>query len=169
MLALLKVLEFSISCGTFSPPRSYDKSIIPLSIYPHISYVIVAWGSAYKTHVNKLLTSKTKSFCKSRFFKVLYGENTLSTLPLLNLPDFLTINIVYQFNALKFIHDWHKQSLPSIFNNSFHYAKMSTHTIRGMLPKTISTSLDLEPTWESRQLVIWQQISGKIFPSSSKN
>ena len=23
-------------------------------IYPHISYAIVAWGSAYKTHVNKL-------------------------------------------------------------------------------------------------------------------
>ena len=131
MLALLKVLEFSISCGTFSPPRSYDKSIIPLFIYPHISYVIVAWGSAYKTHVNKLLTSKTKSFCKSRFFEVLYGENTLSTLPLLNLPDFLTINNVYQFNALKFIHDWHKQSLPSIFNNSFHYAKnVHSHNTR---------------------------------------
>ena len=47
--------------------------------------------------------------------------------------------------------------------------KMSTHTIRGMLPKTISTSLDLEPTWESRQLVLWQQISGRIFLPTSKN
>ena len=27
------------------------------------------------------------------------------------------------FKALKFIHNWRKQSLPSILNNSFHYAK----------------------------------------------
>ena len=39
-------------------------------IYPHISYAIVAWGSAYKTHVNKLQV-KQNHFARVVFFK--YG------------------------------------------------------------------------------------------------
>ena len=64
-----------------------------------------AWGSAYKTHVNKLQV-KQNHFARVVFFMYLiYGENTPSALPLLNLLAFLTINNVYQFKALKFIHD----------------------------------------------------------------
>ena len=33
---------------------TYLRQIYHTLIYPHISYAIVAWGSAYKTHVNKL-------------------------------------------------------------------------------------------------------------------
>lgn len=91
-------------------------------IYPHISYAIVAWGSAYKTNINQLQV-KQNHLARVIFFEVLYGKNTPSALPLLNLLDLLTVNNVYQFQALKFIHNWHKQNLPPIFNNSFHYAK----------------------------------------------
>ena len=59
-------------------------------IYPHISHAIVAWGSAYKAHVNKLQV-KQNHFARVVFFEVLYGENTPSALPLLNLLDLLTI------------------------------------------------------------------------------
>ena len=45
VLALLTVLEFSISCGTFSPPRSYDKSIIVLSI--HTSSMLSLLGGVH--------------------------------------------------------------------------------------------------------------------------
>ena len=83
-------------------------------IYPHISYAIVAWGSAYKTHINKLQV-KHNHLAKAVFFQVLYCRNTLSTLYLLNFLDFPTVNNVYQFKVLKFIQDWHKQIFPPIF------------------------------------------------------
>ena len=105
----------------FLTPRQL-RQIYHTLIYPHVSYAIVAWGSAYKTHINKLQV-KQNHFARVVFFEVLYGENTASALPLLNLLDLLTVKNIYQFKALKFIHDWHKQILPSIFNDFFHYAK----------------------------------------------
>ena len=119
-------------------------------IYPHI-YAIIAWGSAYKTHINKQQV-KQNHLARVVFFEVLYGENTPSTLLLLNLLDVLTVNNVYQFKALKFIYNWHKQILNSIYINLttlFFMLKMSSHTIRDLLPKTIYITLDLEPTWEA--------------------
>ena len=51
-------------------------------------------------------------------------RKTLGTKDCICLSVFLlTVNNVYQFKALKFIHDWYKQILPPIFNNSFRYAK----------------------------------------------
>ena len=119
-------------------------------IYPHISYAIVAWGSAYKTHVNKLQV-KQNHFARVVLFEVLYGENTPSALPLLNLLDLLTINNVYQFKALKFIHALHKQSLPSVFNNSFHYAKnVHSHNTRNASQNNLYTCKSrFRTTWES--------------------
>ena len=57
------------------------------------------------------------------FFATLYGKDTESALPLLNLLDILTIENTFKFQALKFIHNWHIKKLPSIFTNSFTYAK----------------------------------------------
>ena len=100
-------------------------------IYPHIFYAIVAWGSAYKSHINKLQVKQNTLARVVVFFQVLDGENTPSALPLLNLLHLLTLYNVYQFKTLKFIHNWHKQILPSIFNNSFHYAKnVHSHNTR---------------------------------------
>ena len=50
------------------------------------------------------------------FFSTLYGENTESALPLLNLLDLLTVDNIYKHQKLKFIHNWHKHQLPSIFD-----------------------------------------------------
>ena len=57
------------------------------------------------------------------FFSTLYGENTESALPLLNLLDLLTVDNIYKHQKLKFIHNWHKHQLPSIFDKYFKYAK----------------------------------------------
>ena len=59
------------------------------------------------------------------FFSTLFGKkiNTESALPLLNLLDILTVNHVYELQMLKFMHGWHKQHLPPIFDNCFEYAK----------------------------------------------
>ena len=56
------------------------------------------------------------------FFATLYGENTDSALPLLNLLDLLTVKNIFSLRLLQFSHQWHKKQLPSIFDNHFRYA-----------------------------------------------
>lgn len=90
-------------------------------IYPYISYAILAWGSAYKTHLHKLQT-KQNTIARIMFFATSFGKNTESALPLLNILDLLTVDNIYRLHALKFTHLWHKGQLPSLFNNFFQYA-----------------------------------------------
>lgn len=91
-------------------------------IYPYLSYAIVAWGSTYKSHLKGLQT-KQNHIVRIVFFSTLYGQNTESALPLLNLLDLLTVDHIYELQALKFIHNWHKHQLPSNFDKYFQYAK----------------------------------------------
>ena len=51
-----------------------------------------------------------------------YGQNTDSALPLMNLLDIRTVENIFIFRLLQFSHQWHKKHLPSIFDNYFHYA-----------------------------------------------
>ena len=89
--------------------------------YPYISYAILAWGSAYKTHIDKIQTKQNHS-ARLIFFATTYGEHTESALPLLNLLDVLTVHNVYRFHLLKFTYLWHKGLLPTLFSNYFQYA-----------------------------------------------
>ena len=52
-------------------------------IYAYISYAILAWGSAYKTHIDKIQTKQNHS-ARLIFFATAYGEHTESAIPLLN-------------------------------------------------------------------------------------
>ena len=50
-------------------------------IYPHIFYAIVAWGSAYKSHINKLQV-KQNTLARVVFFPSIgWWEHTISTAP----------------------------------------------------------------------------------------
>jgi len=90
-------------------------------IFSYISYAILAWGSAYKTHINKVQTKQNHSI-RLIFFARTFGEPTDSALPLLNLLDVLTVNNIYKFQTLKFTHLWHKGLLPKLFQDFFQYA-----------------------------------------------
>ena len=94
-------------------------------IHPYISYAIIAWGSACKTHISQTQT-KQNHIIRTIFFATLFGENTERALPLLNLLNILTVNNVF-LQTLKFIHNWHKQRLPTIFQTHFQYAR-NVHT-----------------------------------------
>ena len=76
------------------------KQIYYSLIYPYISYAILAWGSAYKTHIDKIQTKQNHS-ARLIFFATAYGEHTESALPLLNLYV-LTVHNVYRFQIQKF-------------------------------------------------------------------
>ena len=89
-------------------------------MYPYISYAILAWGSAYKTHIDKIQTKQNHS-ARLIFFATAYGEHTESALPLQSLLDVLTVH-VYRFHILKFTYLWHKGLLPKLFSNYFQYA-----------------------------------------------
>lgn len=56
------------------------------------------------------------------FFTTLSGKNTNGALPLLNVLEILTVTNVYHLHALKFIHAWHKGTLPELFNRFFQYS-----------------------------------------------
>ena len=113
--------------ATIYPQPNLGRSI---TIFLYLLYAIIAWGSTYKSNI-KILQTKQNHIARVIFFSTLYGENTESALPLLNLLDILTINNVYELQTIKFLHDWHNQHLPPIFDNCFKYAKdvhsYSTH------------------------------------------
>ena len=62
-------------------------------IYPYISYAILAWGSAYKSHIKKIQTKQNHAI-RLIFFACTLGKLRESALPLSNLLDVLTVNNV---------------------------------------------------------------------------
>ena len=64
------------------------------SIYPYLSYAILAWGSTCATHLQKIQV-KQNHVIRLMFFATLYGKNTDSALPLLNLLDLLTVETIF--------------------------------------------------------------------------
>ena len=124
-------------------------------IYPCLSYAIIAWGSAYKTHL-KRLQSKQNTVLRLMFFATTSGPYTESALPFLNLLDVLTVNNVYRLHALKFTHLWHKGLLPSLFDNLFQYAVIGIHTIQGMHRSKTSVNRVLVLTLENKCFPIKQ-------------
>ena len=69
-------------------------------IYPYLSYAILAWGSACATHLKKIQV-KQNHVIRLMFFATLYGKNTDSALPLLNLLDLLTVENIFIFRLLQ--------------------------------------------------------------------
>ena len=63
------------------------------------------------------------------FFATLYGPDTDSALPLLNLLDLLTVKNIYKLKLLNFTHQWHFKKLPNIFSQHFCYAS-EVHTYK---------------------------------------
>ena len=100
---------------------SHLKQIYYSLIYPYISYAILAWGSTYKTYIQKVQTKQNQAI-RLIFFARTFGEQTDSALPLLNLLELLTVNNAYRLQALKFTHLWHKNLLPNVFCDFFQYA-----------------------------------------------
>ena len=118
--------RLSRNIGIISKLRHYLsikqlKQIYYNLIYPLISYAILAWGSTYKSHLQKVQI-KQNHVARLIFFVSTYGASTESARPLLNLLDILTVHNVYCLHALKFTHLWHKGLLPNIFHDTFRYA-----------------------------------------------
>ena len=57
--------------------------------WTHISYAVLAWGSAYKTHIDKIQTKQNHS-ARLIFFATIYGEqeNWLENLGIISAPGF---------------------------------------------------------------------------------
>ena len=91
-----------------------------IRVHPYISYAILAWGSTYKTCIQKVQTKQNQAI-RLIFFARTFGEQTDSALPLLNLLELLTVNNVYRLQALKFTHLWHKNLLPNVLCDFFQY------------------------------------------------
>ena len=153
--------RISSNIGVISKLRHYLsihqlKQLYYNLIYPYLSYAIIAWGSAYKTHL-KRLQSKQNTVLRLMFFATTSGPYTESALSFLNLLDVLTVNNVYRLHALKFTHLRHKGHLPSLFDNLFQYASYRhTRTIQGMRRSKTSVNRVLVLTLENKCFPIRQ-------------
>ena len=125
VLKIKKEREEKGNTGIISKLRHYLpllqlKQLYYTLIYPYITYAIIAWGSAYKTHLDKLQV-KQNHIVRLIFFAKLYGKETESALPLLNLLELLTVENIFYLNILKFVHKWHLKQLPKQFDSCFKY------------------------------------------------
>ena len=142
------------------------KQIYYSLIYPYISYAILAWGSTYKTHINKIQIKQNHS-ARLIFFATDHGEHTESALPLLNLLDALTVHNVYRFHILKFTYLWHKGLLPKPFSNYFQYAsnvhKYNTRyaSKQNLYVKKVRTNMGKQAIGYAA-CVIWDEIPLKL-------
>ena len=120
-------------------------------IFPYILYAILAWESAYKTHVNKVQTKQNHSI-RLIFFERTFAEQTDGALPSLNLLDVLTVNNIYKFQALKLTHLWHKGLLPNLFQDFFQYAgNVHGYNTRYASRKKLYIYQKCEPILENKQ------------------
>ena len=130
-------------------------------IYPYLSYAVIAWGSAYKTHL-QTLQSEQNTVLRLMFFVTTSGPYTESALPFLNLLDILTVDNVYHLHALKFTRMRHKGLLPKVFDNLFQYAKSRYTYNTRYVSKQISANHIFEPTLGNKCFPIRQLTSGMI-------
>ena len=138
------------------------------SIYPYISYAILAWGSAYKTHIDKIQTKQNHS-ARLIFFATANGEHAESTLPLLNILDVLTVHNVYRFQILKFTYLWHKGFLPKLSSNYFQYASNVHKYSTRYASKQNLYAKKCELIRENKQSNMLRVLYGTKFPYILKN
>ncbi|CAH3178481.1 unnamed protein product, partial [Porites lobata] len=142
-------------------------------IYPYISYAITSWGSAFTTQIKKIQT-KQNHVIRLMFFATLFGPDTDSTLPLLNLLDLLTVTNIYKLQLLNFTHQWHSKKLPNIFNQHFRYAsEVHTYNTRyaskSNFYKPRSRTNIGKQTTAAMATELWQQLPTHIKDLSTYN
>ena len=93
------------------------KQIYYSLIYPYISYAVLEWGSAYKTHIDKIQTKQNHS-ARRIFFATTYGEHSERALPLLNFLDAVWYIMFIRFQILKFTYLSHEGLLPKLFSGN---------------------------------------------------
>ena len=135
-------------------------------IYPYLSYAITAWGTSTKTNI-KTLQTKQNHVVRVIFFASLYGKNTDSALPYLNLLDILTIENIHKLQVLKSTLYWHKNELPEIFNDSFKYAKNvhsynTRYAAKDNFYKTRFRTNIGRQTLPATATILWQDLPSKF-------
>ena len=120
-------LPISRNIGIFSKIRHNVSLHLPKQlyynlIYPYISFAIIYWGSTYATQIIKNIQTKQNHIVRLIFFAILYGPDTDSALPFLNLLDLLTVNNIYKLQLLSFTHNWHSKTLSNIFSHHFKFS-----------------------------------------------
>ena len=94
-------------------------------VYPHLSYCIEVWGSAYKTHLDVLLKLQKKalriihSVPKDHKSKMLFKSDKV-----------LTIYQLYQYSVVLFMYKFVRQVLPPLFKGFFEHST-SDYDMRG--------------------------------------
>ena len=117
----------------------------------------------YTRHIMKI-QGKQNHIVRLIFYARMYGRQTESAKPLLNLLDILTVDNIYCLKVLKFSHSWHKAAFSlKYLTVCFNMLEIFIDTTRDIQPNRIFTSLELKLIQESNQSHSWQSISGKTF------
>ena len=111
----------------------------------------------------KKIQVKQNHVIRLMFFATLYGKNTDSALPLLNLLDLLTVENIFIFCLLQFSHQWHKKSSLAFSITTFVMLVMFTHTTLDMLLKATSIKHASGLILEKQRCQLWQLTIGKNY------
>ena len=98
----------------------------------------------------------------------LYGKNTDSALPLLNLLDLLTVENIFIFRLLQFSHQWLKKSSLAYSITTFVMLVTFTHTTLDMLLKATSIKHASRLILEKQPCRLWQLTIGKNYHMTLK-
>ncbi|CAH3184673.1 unnamed protein product [Porites lobata] len=129
--------------------------------------------NAFTTQIKKIQT-KQNHVIRVMFFATLFGPDTDSALPLLNLLDLLTVTNIYKLQLLNFTHQWHSKKLPNIFNQHFRYAsEVHTYNTRyaskSNFYKPRSRTNIGKQTTAAMATELWQQLPTHIKDLSTYN
>ena len=110
------------------------------------------------------------------FFATLYGENTESAGPLLNLQELLNVENIYKLQILNFSHKWHKNGFLVSFNDISDTLVTYTSTTQDTLYASRAsfykpryrTNIGKQTT-KAMAIDIWQQLPIELKTASSWN
>ncbi len=95
-------------------PKHHLKLIYNSIVYPYLSYGIVIWGAAYKTHLDKLRIQQKKII--RRINGAQYDAHSE---PIFKELNFLKIEDIYKVNAARHILSLFQGSLPSSLSMNY--------------------------------------------------
>ena len=124
-------------------------------IYPYLNYCIAAWGSCFKSYLNKVLLLQKK------VVRIISGADRLAhTDPLFASLDVLKIDQLYSYNIGLMMYKYYHNLLPSIFDDFFQKnSEIHSHLTRRSI---VFTFQNFDQKWEDAPLDLKQLAFGIV-------
>ena len=132
-------------------PQHTLLSIYRASILPYLSYGLIVWGQASKTHLTKILLLQKKVI---RF--IFFANRKVHAIPLFIDANILPISFLYFKSVSYLMHDIHTNSAPSKIVNLFSQNNMYNMYIKKFNLEKLRQAV---PIFGAK---VWNEIPGRM-------